>query len=216
MKSRVVLLGPPASGKGTQAALLSASFGIPHASTGAMLREENARGSEIGVEAECYTRDGRLFPDALAMKVVWRWLDDHGRFILDGFPRTLGQAHSFDAGLKERKLPLDVVFLLELSEPAIRERLASRLTCSACGAVFSETFHQLAPENPCPRCGGKLDRRADDTPEALDERLVQYRELTLPVADHYRSRGLLKEIDVSPGRDAVFQILYNEIIEEAA
>jgi adenylate kinase len=216
MKNRIVLLGPPASGKGTQAALLSATFGIPAASTGAILREEKARGSEIGAEAERWTIQGNLFPDELALRVVWKWLDNRRRFILDGFPRTIGQARSFDQGLDERSLPLDVVYFLKLSEKLARERMTSRLTCSKCGSVFNEKFHDVTIETPCPRCGGELVRRKDDTEEALDHRLAQFREHTLPVAHHYREKGLLKEIDVTAGRDAVFKRLYKDFREEVS
>lgn len=216
MKNRIVLLGPPASGKGTQAALLSAAFGIPHASTGAILREEKARGSALGEEADKYTRDGRLFPDELALRVVWQWIDGHKRFLLDGFPRTVGQAKAFDTGLDERDLRLDIVYHFDLSDAAVRQRMLSRLTCSACGSVFNESFHHVTLETPCPKCGGELVRRNDDTPAALEERLTQYRELTLPVADHYRHRGLLKSVDVTPGRDQVFRTLYDDIREDAA
>ena len=211
MRNRIVLLGPPASGKGTQAALLSATFGIPAASTGAMLREEKARGSEIGLEAERWTTEGKLFPDELALRVVWKWLDAHHRFILDGFPRTVGQAESFDQGLEERSLPLDVVYFLELSEELIRERMTSRLTCLDCASVFNEKFHDVTTGTPCPKCGGKLARRDDDTEEALDRRLAQFRRYTLPVAHHYQGKGLLKEVDVRAGRDAVFNRLYDDI-----
>ena len=196
MKNRIVLLGPPASGKGTQAALLSATFGIPATSTGAMLREEKARGSRLGVEAERWTIQGKLFPDELALRVVWKWLENRRRFILDGFPRTLGQAESFDEGLEERNMPLDVVYFLNLSDELVRERMTSRLTCSRCASVFNEKFHDVTTDTPCPRCGGDLVRRNDDTDEALDHRLAQYREHTLPVAHHYREKGLLKEVDV--------------------
>jgi adenylate kinase len=216
MKNRIVLLGPPASGKGTQAALLSATFGIPAASTGAILREEKARGSEIGAEAERWTIQGNLFPDELALRVVWKWLDNRRRFILDGFPRTIGQARSFDQGLDERSLPLDVVYFLKLSEKLVRERMTSRLTCSKCGSVFNEKFHDVTTETPCPRCGGELVRRKDDTEEALDHRLAQFREHTLPVAHHYREKGLLKEVDVTAGRDAVFKRLYKDFREEVS
>jgi adenylate kinase len=216
MKNRVVLLGPPATGKGTQAGLLSATFGIRAASTGAILRDEQARGTELGREAEQWTSQGKLFPDELAMRVVWRWLGTKTRFLLDGFPRTLNQAKAFDQGLAERGIPLDVVYFLNLSDDEIRERMCSRLTCSACGAVFNETFHNVTLETPCPHCGGTLFRRADDTVEALNHRLAQYRELTLPVADHYRSTGLLKEVDASPGRDAVYKILYEDMKGAAA
>jgi adenylate kinase len=214
MKNRIVLLGPPASGKGTQAALLSATFGIPAASTGAMLREEKARGSKLGAEAERWTIQGKLFPDELALRVVWKWLDNRRRFILDGFPRTLGQAESFDQGLEERNMSLDVVYFLNLSDELVRERMTSRLTCSRCASVFNEKFHDVTIHTPCPRCGGDLVRRNDDTDEALDHRLAQYREHTLPVAHHYREKGLLKEVDVTAGRDAVFNRLYADFHEE--
>ena len=214
MKNRIVLLGPPASGKGTQAALLAATFGIPAASTGAMLREEKARGSELGGEAERWTIEGKLFPDELALRVVWKWLDDRRRFILDGFPRTLGQARSFDQGLEERSLPLDVVYLLKLSDELVRQRMTSRLTCSSCASVFNQKFHNVTTDTPCPKCGGELVRRNDDTDEALDRRLAQFREHTLAVAHHYRGKGLLKEVNVTAGRDAVFNHLYYDVREE--
>jgi adenylate kinase len=214
MKNRLVLLGPPASGKGTQASLLSATFGIPAASTGAILREENARESEIGAEANRWTLAGELFPDELALRVVWKWLDDRRRFILDGFPRTLGQARAFDDGLDERNLPLDVVYFLRLSDELIRERMTSRLTCSQCASVFNEKFHDVRIDTPCPRCGGELARRDDDTNDALERRLAQFREHTLPVAHHYREKGLLKEVDAGDGRDIVFTRLYVDFHQE--
>lgn len=216
MKNRIVLLGPPASGKGTQAALLAATFGIPSASTGAILREEKNRGSDIGLEASRWTSEGKLFPDELALRVVWNWVDGRKRFILDGFPRTLGQATTFDEGLVERDLPLDAVYFLNLSEDLVRERMTSRLTCTGCGSVFNEKFHNVTSASPCPKCGGTLARREDDTLEALDHRLAQYREHTLPVVEHYRARGLLAEVDVTAGRDAVFNHLYNDFLEVAA
>jgi adenylate kinase len=214
MRNRIVLLGPPASGKGTQAALLSATFGIPAASTGAILREEKARGSEIGAEAERWTIQGKLFPDELALRVIWKWLDHRRRFILDGFPRTLGQATSFDDGLAQRSLPLDVVYFLELSDEVVRERMTTRLTCSQCGSVFNEKFHDVTIDTPCPRCGSELIRRDDDTEDALERRLAQFREQTLPVAHHYRKKGLLKEVDATDGRDAVFTRLYVDFHQE--
>ncbi|MFZ4682115.1 MAG: adenylate kinase family protein [Terrimicrobiaceae bacterium] len=216
MKNRIVLLGPPATGKGTQAALLSAAFGIPAASTGAMLRAEKSKGSAIGLEAEKWTARGLLFPDELALRVVWQWIDQRSRFLLDGFPRTLGQAESFDAGLDERGLPLDTVYLLDLPEETIRQRMVSRLTCPGCGAVYNESFHHITGESPCPACGAALSRRSDDTNEALDQRMAQYREQTLPVAGHYRKKGLLKQVDASPGRDAVFNTIYEDMQAGAA
>ena len=215
MKNRIVLLGPPATGKGTQAALLSAAFGIPAASTGAMLRAEKTRGSEVGREAEKWTNHGLLVPDELALRIVWQWMNKRTRFLFDGFPRTLGQAESFDAGLDQRGLPLDAVYLLDLPEDTIRNRMVSRLTCPGCGAVYNEAFHRITGESPCPACGATLSRRSDDTNEALDQRMTQYREQTLPVAVHYRKKGLLKQVDASPGRDAVFNALYEDMQVEA-
>ena len=215
MKNRIVLLGPPASGKGTQAALLAATFGIPAASTGAILREEKGRGSEIGAEAEGWTIQGKLFPDELALRVVWKWLGNRRRFILDGFPRTLGQAQSFDQGLDQRDLPLDVVYFLKLSDELIHERMTTRLTCTECGSVFNEKFHDVTIDTPYPRCGGELARRDDDTHDALDRRLAQFREHTLPVVRHYREEGLLTEVDATAGRDAVFNRLYVDFHQEA-
>lgn len=210
-----MLLGPPASGKGTQASLLGATFGIPHASTGAMLRSERARGSAIGLEADSYTSKGFLFPDELALRVVDTWLEGRTRFILDGFPRTLGQARAFDQLLAGKELDLQTVYLLDLPDEEVRSRMLGRLTCSSCGAVFNETFHKITSDHPCPQCRAALVRRKDDTEEALGQRLQQYHDLTEPVASHYASAGLLKTIDVRPGRDAVYKVLYNDIQEAA-
>lgn len=211
MKNRIVLLGPPASGKGTQSALLAATFGLPVASTGAILRDEIARGTDLGAEAERWTANGGLVPDELVLTIVWQWIDGRSRFVFDGFPRTIGQAKAFDTGLKERGLELDVVYLLELSIDTIRERMCTRLTCPECGAVFNESFHAMAAGAPCPACGVALGRRKDDTREALDRRLAHYRAETLPVADHYDALGLLRKIDASPSRDALFHSLYEDL-----
>ncbi len=180
-----------------------------------MLRAERAKGSPIGMEADSYTSKGLLFPDDLALRVVSQWLDDKTRFLLDGFPRTVGQAVAFDAFLADQSLDLQIVYLLDLPDDEVRRRMLGRLTCSACGAVFNESFHKISVETPCPQCQGKLARRSDDTEEALDHRLEQYHALTSPVADHYESAGLLKTIDVLPGRDEVYQVLYNDIKEAA-
>jgi adenylate kinase len=216
MKNRIVLLGPPATGKGTQAALLSATFGIPAASTGAMMREERAKGSPMGLEAAQWADQGKLFPDELALRVVWHWIHGRTRFILDGFPRTVGQAKEFDLGLTKIDQPLDAVYFLDLPEEIIRERMVSRLTCSECSAVYNERFHNVTETTPCPACGGRLFRRTDDTNEALSRRMEQYREHTFPVVEYYRKTGVLKEIDARPGREAIFKTLYLEISGEEA
>lgn len=211
MKNRIVLLGPPASGKGTQASLLGAVFGIPHVSTGAIVRQERAKGTPIGLEADSYVRRGLLFPDELAIRFVDQWLGTHSRFIFDGFPRTIGQAVALDALLDRKSLELQTVYHLELPDGDVRTRMLGRLTCSNCAAVFSENFHKISTEDPCPNCEGILARRKDDTMEALDQRLIQYHEFTRPICDYYEKAGLLKKVDVRFGRDAVFQLLYNDL-----
>jgi adenylate kinase len=211
MKGRLVLLGPPATGKGTQAALISSTFGIPSASTGAMLREAARQGRPEGIEAARYTKYGGMFPDELALRVVRAWIEGRSRFLLDGFPRTLAQACAFDEGLAARATPLDAVFLLDLPEETIRERMTGRLSCQGCGAVYNRAFHNLSEAAACPACGGSLHRRDDDTEEALALRMREYREKTLPVCAHYSNSGLLTTIDATPGRDAVFRTLYDNI-----
>jgi adenylate kinase len=211
LKNRIVLLGPPASGKGTQASLIGAVFGIPHVSTGAIVREERAKGTTIGLEADSYVSRGLLFPDELAVRFVGQWLGTHSRFIFDGFPRTIGQAHALDDLLKTRELQLDTVYLLELPDDEVRKRMLGRLTCRVCGSVFNEKFHKLSVDDSCPKCEGELARRRDDTLEALDQRLSQYHTFTKPITDHYEAAGLLKKVDVRFGRDAVFQLLYNDL-----
>jgi len=211
------MLGPPASGKGTQAELLAEKTGLPSASTGAMLRQERLAGSELGIEAEKWTKDGKLFPDDLAMRVVKHWLDS-GRwdgFLLDGFPRTLGQAETFDQLLEERGIRDDLLVLqLDLPEAAIMARVADRLTCQDCGATYGASFHKLSEKDPCPACGGHLERRGDDTSAALENRLTQYRELTLPVCDHYRSSGRLCTIDASQTREVIHQAILDAVESE--
>lgn len=211
MKNRIVLLGPPASGKGTQASLLGAVFGIPHVSTGAIVRDERAKGTAIGIEADSYASRGLLFPDELAIRFVGQWLGSHSRFIFDGFPRTIGQAIALNSLLEAKSIGIQTVYLLELPDDEVRVRMLGRLTCSNCGAVFSEKFHRISVDVPCPKCDGVLARRKDDTTEALDQRLAQYHEFTRPITDYYEAAGLLKKVDVRFGRDAVFQLLYNDL-----
>ncbi len=209
MKRRIILLGPPASGKGTQAEMISAKYDLPTASTGALLRGERARGTPLGREADSWTSQGKFFPDEIAMRVVHQWLGAHaaGGFLLDGFPRTLGQAKAFDE-------KLDAVFHLALSDEAIRERVASRITCARCGASFSARLHHVREGDACLSCGESLVRRKDDRPEALEKRLEQHRVNTQPVIEFYRQTDRLTEIDAAAERNVVFQRLC-ESIEEA-
>jgi adenylate kinase len=208
VKRRIILLGPPASGKGTQAEMLTAKYNLPAASTGALLREERARGTALGRKADSWTSRGMFFPDEIAMRVVRQWLSKCGTggFVLDGFPRTIGQARAFDEGF-------DAVFHLALSDDAIRERVASRITCAHCGASFSAKIHGVLEGDACLACGKPLVRRGDDKPEAIEERLEQHRLHTEPVIDFYRGSDRLIELDATTGRNAVFQKLCQSLEE---
>lgn len=206
-RQRIVLLGPPASGKGTQADRLSEAFGIPHVSTGALLRSEIARGTDLGLEADSWTSRGLLVPDELAVSIVAAWMALNGAcFLLDGFPRTVRQAEHLDGVLSATSSPLDLVVFLNLDEEEIRRRILDRLTCDACGATYGSVLHGLADGGKCPRCGGELIRRRDDNCVALAERLRVYREATLPVVDHYRSGfpRIFHSVDALGGSDAIF------------
>jgi adenylate kinase len=206
-RQRILLLGPPASGKGTQADRLSRVFGIPHVSTGALLRSECLRGTELGLEADSWTSRGLLVPDDLAVRVITSWMAANGpRFLLDGFPRTMGQAEHLDKELAASRNPVDLVVFLDLSEEEIRRRILDRLTCARCGTTFGGSLHGLKNGDACHGCGGTLIRRNDDTEEALSERLRVYRESTLPVVAHYREKapGIFHRVDAGEGSDLIF------------
>jgi adenylate kinase len=202
-----MLLGPPASGKGTAALALSAALGVPHVSTGQMFREAIRKGGKLGAAAQQFIDKGQLVPDGITMEVVRLWLDEHGRdggFIFDGFPRTRAQAEAFDRVLQDRGTPITVAVLLELDEPDILARVLGRLSCENCGALYHRTLVPPQREGVCDRCGGRLTRRADDTEETVRKRLEVYRELTLDVVRHYERAGILQRVSGRRTKEAVF------------
>jgi adenylate kinase len=203
VKRRLVLLGPPASGKGTQAELIQNWFHIPTTSTGAILRKEAKARTPIGLAAEQIISKGGLAPDSLVMQVVEEWLGTHlGAFLFDGFPRTVEQAESFDEILQQRQAPLDLAIALAVSMETIRTRMLLRLVCANCGKVVSMGRHVQFSHDPCPNCGGPLEKRSDDNDEALERRLEAYWEKTVPVYKYYGS--LLVEIEAGRDAEAVF------------
>lgn len=205
MKERIVLLGPPASGKGTQAEMIRAKFGIETPSVGAILREQQAAGTPLGLEAAAWTDAGRLVPDALIVEVARAWLDErNGAFVFDGFPRTRGQAEAFDHLLNNRHTPLQIALSLDVDVATIEDRVRRRLACERCGCIVSIGLHVASADAVCPRCGGKLVRRADDTPETLRRRMVEYREKSEPLIEFYAGRGLLHRIAADAAPEAVF------------
>ena len=195
---RVVLLGPPGAGKGTQAKLLREKFEACQVSTGDILRKAVADQSPLGKEAFEYIHRGALVPDSLIVKLVAERLkekDCENGFILDGFPRTIPQAQSLDEILKKRGLALDSVLSVQVPPRVIVERLAGRRTCKNCGALYHQDFDPPQKSGACDRCGGELFQRDDDREETISARLKVYETQTAPLIGYYRERGLLREID---------------------
>jgi adenylate kinase len=195
---RVVLLGPPGAGKGTQAKLLREKFEACQVSTGDILRKAVADQSPLGKEASAYIRRGDLVPDGVIVKLVAERLKEKDcaqGFILDGFPRTIPQAQSLEEILQKMGLGLQSVLLVQVPHRIIVERLAGRRTCKDCGALYHLKFNPSASESVCDRCGGELVQRDDDREETISARLKVYDKQTAPLVDYYRQRGILREID---------------------
>jgi adenylate kinase len=214
VKQRIVLLGPPASGKGTQAELIQKRFGIPATSTGAILRREAKCGTPVGVAANKIINKGGLAPDGLILQLVAEWLAMVGSsFLFDCFPRTVAQAEQFELLLDKRATGLELAIFLEIPGEPIRARMLRRLTCSNCGKVISIGRHVGDGDDPCPNCGGKLAAREDDTEIALKRRMQEYWEKTLPVTDFYKRRGILARVDADREAGSVFNDVSRLIIE---
>lgn len=201
---RIVLLGPPGSGKGTQAVRLAEHYKLQHVSTGDILRDEVSRQTELGKKAKKFMDQGELVPDQLVVDMIASRLKD--AFVLDGFPRSLPQAESLDALLKEKNVPLSAVFNLDVSEEEIVRRLTKRLVCLDCKAVFP-----AGTQGTCLKCGGSLGKRGDDKPETIRERLRVYRQKTKPLEDYYRRQGLLRQIPGLGAPDEIFKLLTQQL-----
>jgi adenylate kinase len=185
---------------------MQAKFNLPITSPGAMLREERRLHTPLGLEAEKLTSQGRLLPDETIVALVRAWLSQHGsQFIFDGFPRSVGQADALETMLSERGAPLDAAFALEAPLAVLEKRVAGRLVCLQCGQIVGAGLHVEGPGSPCPRCGGALGRRSDDTAETLRIRLEEYREKTEPLLGYYLQRGLLQRVDGAASPDEVFK-----------
>lgn len=196
-RGNLLLLGPPASGKGTQADLLTKRLHIPPIATGNILRAELARRTELGLRAQAYMQRGDLVPDALMIDIVRGRLQEVDRgegFLLDGFPRTVPQARALDAMAASMAIGFDRVLYLNVPEPELIRRITSRLTCSVCGRSYFVEPGQCPPRN-CAADGMDLIVREDDRATTAQRRIAVYLQNTLPVLDHYREQGLVTEVD---------------------
>ncbi|HEV2098044.1 MAG TPA: adenylate kinase [Stellaceae bacterium] len=195
----IILLGPPGSGKGTQAKRIEQSRGVRHLATGDMLRAATASGTEIGMRVKGIMDSGQLVPDQIMIDMIALRIaepDCCAGFVLDGFPRTVPQAQALDEMLAKRSLGLDHVILIEVDEAALIDRLAGRFSCAQCGASYHESYHRPQTEGVCDVCGSRqFVHRPDDRPEAVRARFEVYRRQTAPILPYFRDRGLLRSVD---------------------
>lgn len=210
---RLILMGPPGAGKGTQGERLARELGVPRYATGDMLREARRRGTELGERAAEYMDAGELVPDELILGIVQEVLERpeaSDGFVLDGFPRTLEQALGLRDVVRRHEQELDGVLYLEVPEDELVRRLSSRRVCRECGAVHRE---DEVEGDRCPECGGELYQREDDRPETVRRRLQVYRRETEPVLDWYRSRSSVpvREVDGTGSVAAVQERLRREL-----
>jgi len=203
----IVLLGPPGSGKGTQAKQIELLKGIVQLSTGDMLRTAIASGSELGVRVKGIMDAGQLVPDDLMIDMIALRTarpDCNNGFILDGFPRTVPQARALDEMLAKRGLELDHVIEIVVDEATLVDRLSGRFSCQRCGASYHERYHCPRVEGVCDVCGAReFIRRPDDKPEAVRARFEVYRRQTAPILPYYRARAILRSVDGGAEMDAV-------------
>jgi len=199
---RLIFLGAPGVGKGTQADLLSKETGMPHISTGDIFRDNIKRQTELGKLAKSYIDQGGLVPDEVTNDMVKDRLKEEERFILDGYPRTINQA-DFLAGIQD----IDMVINFTLPESEIIRRISGRRTCKACGSVYHIMFNPPKAEGVCDKCAGVLIQRSDEMPETVRQRLDVYSKQTEPLIEYYKEQGLLVEIDAAPQIDQVFKEL---------
>ena len=207
MSVRLVMLGPPGAGKGTQAERLYERHKLPQLSTGNMLRAERDAGTELGKAADKVMAAGQLVSDEIVIGIIAKRIEEpdcKGGFVLDGFPRTVNQAVALDAMLAKKGGKIDGVIELAVDEDALVERISGRFACAKCGAGYHDTFKQPKKPGVCDVCGSTdFTRRKDDNAETVKARLKAYREQTAPILPYYKNKGLLQRVDGMADPDTV-------------
>jgi adenylate kinase len=194
----LILLGAPGAGKGTQAKFIVEKYDIPQISTGDMLREAVAKGTELGRKAKEFMDEGKLVPDDIVIGIVKERLkqkDCERGFILDGFPRTIAQAEALDKIMEEMGKKIDAVINISVPEEEVVRRIVNRRICRKCGAIYHLIYDPPKNSAVCDRCGGELYQRDDDREEVVRQRFAVYRRSTEPLIDYYRKKGILYDID---------------------
>ena len=205
---RIILLGAPGSGKGTQAKKLMDNFGFPHISTGNLLRQAIAEGTEIGKQAKAIMAAGNLVSDKIVLDLIRVSLDSpssHSGFFLDGYPRNIAQAESLDELLTSIKQPLDQAILIDVDSDTLVKRLSGRRMCSLTGKILNIYYSDQSEIDECLSAGGELIQRSDDNIESITNRINVYREQTEPLLEYYKFRGLLIIADGNGDIDQVYK-----------
>ncbi len=204
---KIIMLGAPGAGKGTQAKMIADAYGIPHISTGDIFRANIKKGTELGKKAKTYMDKGELVPDALVVDLIMnRFAEDDCKngYVLDGFPRTIPQAEALDEALEKNGDHVDVAVDIEVPDENIINRMSGRRACVGCGATYHVKYNPPKVEGICDVCGQKLILRDDDKPETVKNRLNVYHTQTQPLIDYYKKKDILKSVDGTQDMDKVF------------
>ena len=207
---KIIMLGAPGAGKGTQAKKIADKYQIPHISTGDIFRANIKEGTELGKKAKSYMDQGLLVPDELTLELImdrFQNPDCANGYVLDGFPRTIPQAEALTAALEKNGETIDYAINVEVPDENIVARLSGRRACLACGATYHVVYAPTKEEGICDRCGEKLVLRDDDKPETVKKRLDVYHSQTQPLIDYYTKQGKLVEVDGTQNVDAVFDAI---------